>query len=137
MRMTMTRRKAVATAIGVVLAAAALIAYALLRGDPLSWSKPAELSSDGKRLSLVAIGGACADRTTVDVDESADRVVVTIRQLSLASACSDVGVPVQIVAELDEPLGDRDLVDGYCEAPEHARDAGCRGTAPLVERTGS
>ncbi|QWC86089.1 hypothetical protein KLP28_05035 [Nocardioidaceae bacterium] len=124
---------AIATIV-LLIAGLAGVAAMFLRGEALRWNKPATLSADGTLLTLVATGGACADRTTVDVDEGPDRVVVTVRQLSLAGACSDVGVPVQVVAELEAPLGQRELVDGYCEQSARARVTGCRGTAPMVQR---
>ena len=132
--MAITRTRVAIAAVVLLVAGLAAVAAIFLRGETLPWNKPATLSADGTRLTLVAIGGACADRTTVAVDEDSDRVVVTVRQLSLASACSDVGVPVRVMAELDAPLGQRELVDGYCEQSERGRVAGCWGIAPMVER---
>jgi hypothetical protein len=72
----------------------------------------AQLRPDG---TLIANLDACdAGEYTVRVSEADDEVVVTVRADALVTGdlCSD-GATVP----LDEPLGDRELVDGSTEEP--------------------
>lgn len=61
----------------------------------------------------VEYGPACEQLESVDVEEDAERVKITVRlvsqELDDGSACSDVGTLQEVDVELDQPLGDREL----------------------------
>lgn len=111
-------RDAAKVVLGVVAGVVALLvaAVVVLWGRPDSHTQPwsAVLASrDGATLTVTVMGGAC-DHAEVEVDESDQRVVVTARIVDdwFVMACDDVGVDHEVTVELDEPLGDRELVDG-------------------------
>lgn len=125
------RRRAVAAAVGGVVAVLALawVAwYAFGQSEPTPWTKPAEV--EGHVVHLTYIGSECQDSAAVDVEEDAERVVLTVRATVRATACNDVGVGYEIDARLDAPLGDRELVDGACQVAELATYADCRPGKP-------
>jgi hypothetical protein len=83
--------------------------------EPTPW---ATVDAHGTGLTVEYVGSECRDEASLDVVEDADRVVVTVRERVGASSCSDVGVLYTAQGRLEEPLGDRDLVDGACLTDE-------------------
>ena len=77
------------------------------------WVEPPEVSSDDRAVRITVLGGMC-DHPEAEVDENADSVTITVRVVEdwFVTACGDAAVPATIIVELDEPLGDRTLVDG-------------------------
>ena len=51
---------------------------------------------------------------------------MTVYEVVIASGCNDVGVPYEVEAVLDAPLGDRTLVDGACRDPDLAQRPACQ-----------
>ena len=100
--MTPTRRTArwetgaalwVGGIVAVLLAVAVLATWTVSRtGDthPVPWDKPAEV--DGEVVHLTYVGSECRDGATVDVQEDADQVVLTVQETDHSRSCSDVGV---------------------------------------------
>jgi hypothetical protein len=62
---------------------------------------------------IEALTGSGAWVRLTDVVESDDEVVVTVRRLSLPFPGTAAGVPIHFVVELDEPLADRVVSDGF------------------------
>ncbi len=118
---------ALASALGVaVLAGVAW--YVFGQSEPTPWNKPAVVEGDVVHLTYT--GSECQDSASVDVDEDARRVAVTVRQTVRARTCSDVGVRYDIDAQLDAPLGERELVDGACETAEYSHYTECSPKKP-------
>jgi hypothetical protein len=80
--------------------------------SPTTWTDP-EVSDDGRSVTVSFTGGACDDPES-EVEESAAQVTITVRNVDdwFVRGCSDVGIGKQVTVELDEPLGNRELVDG-------------------------
>jgi hypothetical protein len=131
-------QRGVGTVVAVLAAASALgvlgIAgwYVFGQSEPTPWNKPATV--DGAVVRLSYTGSACQDSADVDVDEDSTRVVVTVRQTVRARSCNDMGVPYDVEVRLDNPLGDRELVDGACRMPEYASYGECRPSKMTVDR---
>lgn len=95
------------------------------------WSeRSAEVSPDGMHITLHYGGGDCGEETSevrvIERDSQVELTVVTTTQLSLVGEdCPDNRVPRTIAATLDEPLGDRELVDGHCNHPEWGDSIAC------------
>ena len=110
----------------IVLAVAALAVWFVLSlGDPVPWGKPATVDGDVVRTTYV--GSECQTYDRVDVVEDDQRVVITVRETVLAVSCTDAGVAHEVRVELDEPLGDRALVDGACLLAELSERPTCDG----------
>jgi hypothetical protein len=81
-------------------------------GEPLT--APVERAIvDGRTLTLIGWGGACADYTAV-ADESADAVKVQIVGKSTIGpdqACIEIAVELRLEVALAAPLGDRAVLD--------------------------
>jgi len=100
-----------ASALAAVLVASVLLAWVVVRDEGTSpWQKPPDV--EGSRLTLHYLGSECQHGSKVEVDETAARVTLTIHTWSYALSCSDVAVRYEIEVTLDEPVGERDLVDG-------------------------
>jgi hypothetical protein len=113
--------------VAALLAVAVLVIWTVSRaGDtrPVPWDKPAEL--DGDVVHLTYVGSECRDGASVDVQEDAAHVVLTVRETDHSRSCSDVGVTYDLEVRLDAPLDGRELVDGACLEEETARRPGCR-----------
>jgi hypothetical protein len=124
-------RRAVVIAVtsGLGVAALAWVAwYVFGQSEPTPWNKPAVVEGDVVHLTYT--GSECQDSASVDVDEDARRVTLTVRQIVRAGACSDLGVRYDIDAQLDAPLGDRTLVDGACELAELSHYTECSPKIP-------
>lgn len=81
-------------------------------GEHQRWERASMVNQTTLKVSYT--GSECEDQRTVDVDESDESVKITITARSYASACSDVGFLHTVIVELDDPLGDRQLIDGSC-----------------------
>lgn len=106
--------------------------YIFGQSEPTPWNKPAKV--DGTTVLLTYTGSECRDGAEVDVDQDADRVVITVRETVRARSCSDVGVAYELQAHLDAPLADRELVDGACDMSRYANYPDCTPQKPTVER---
>jgi hypothetical protein len=81
-------------------------------GEPLS-APVEQVLVDGRTLTLVGWGGACADYAAV-ADESADAVKVQIVGKSTTGpdqACIEIALELRLEVVLDAPLGDRAVID--------------------------
>lgn len=96
----------------------------LTRGDRTPWD--GVVAVEGSTVRLEYTGSDCRDDVRLDVDEGDDDVVVTVYEVVLTSGCNDVGVPYEVEAVLDAPLGDRTLVDGACRDPDLAQRPACQ-----------
>jgi hypothetical protein len=113
---------AVVLVIGLVLWFVTAPDPSLARWDPAQ----AEVSDDGSTVEVFFTGGQCDDHSEARVDESATTVEITVVTTEKrVRGCDDVGVPRSVVAELDEPLGSRNLVDGACNHPDWGRTYRC------------
>ncbi len=83
--------------------------------EPVPW---ATVDAHGTGLTVEYVGSECRDEASVEVEEHSDRVVVTVLQRVGAGSCNDVGVLYTEEGTLEEPLGDRELVDGACLSEE-------------------
>lgn len=70
------------------------------------------ISDDGRSVRLSYVGGHCDDHASVDVDETARIVTLTVKVFEKYGSCDDVGVLHEITAHLEHPVGDRELRDG-------------------------
>ena len=90
-----------------------------VRMRPQRWIR-ADPSASGKRLRVHTVltgGPPCAVLGRVDVEESADAVVVTLwvgrrRGARCPEAGPLIGFPIEVVVQLDSPLGRRVVRDG-------------------------
>ena len=60
--------------------------------------------------TTIVLGYGCPSQPSVEVEQDPDQVIVTIRGLTTANACAGF-----YTMTLDEPLGDRPLIDGATE----------------------
>lgn len=124
------RTRAVPWVAGVVvtlLAGVVLLTWVLVRAaatEPVPWVEPAEV--DGAVVRLTYMGSECRNGASVDVEEEAGRVVLTVQETVYSLSCNDVGVTYDHEVRLDEPLGERELVDGACLVEELSRRSACR-----------
>jgi hypothetical protein len=85
--------------------------------QPMQWDK-ATVSDDGRSVKLnFYIGVApCYVLDHADVDYDPDKVTITLYQghdpRDKNSVCIDIAMAAATIVELDEPLGDRKIVDG-------------------------
>ena len=85
--------------------------------NPTAFDK-AVVGKDGKTLTIFFWSGVepCYVLDHVDVDEGRDAVTVTLFQGHDANAddvaCIDIALLKKVVVQLDEPVGDRSIVDG-------------------------
>jgi hypothetical protein len=124
-------------ALGAVLAAAVvsgLVSGSIHTGavDEWHWDKPAHV--DGRTIHLTFDGSNCDDKRWVDVDETRETVTLTVKIRERTGTCAGVGLGgLSLDAELDEPLGDRTLIDGACQGGDEPR----RGNCPAPVQTGT
>lgn len=121
---------AAASAVGVVAVAAW---YLLGQAQPTPWNKPARV--EGAVVWLTYTGSECRHAVEADVEESSERVTITVRETVRAMSCSDVGVSYDIQVRLNAPLGDRLLVDGACQVSDYAQYSDCGRDVRTVEST--
>jgi hypothetical protein len=96
-------------------------------GEPRPWVKPADV--DGQLVRLSYVDSPCQDSADIDVDESPDEVVVTVRTRTWALSCSEANELYRFEVRLSSPLRDRELLDGACALPGYADEADCRSSA--------
>lgn len=75
------------------------------------------VDGQGRLVVTVSSGGPWRWNRVAEVDESAVDVKVTIRTASAPVPTADIGVPTDLVVPLDEPLGDRGVVDARWGEP--------------------
>lgn len=109
MMAAMTPRRVTAV-LSVVLLAGVVWWWFYGGAESTRFEQPPEVDGDAVRLTYT--GSECQTRAWVDVEESASRVVLTVRTVEHALSCSDVGVVRTEEVTLDDPVGDRELVDG-------------------------
>lgn len=83
------------------------------RPRPAPFTKPAVVN--GLDLTVTYTGSECQDRSRLDIDESPDRVTITVITWIAAGSCNDIGVPYVLSGRLASELGARPMVDGACE----------------------
>ena len=77
-------------------------------------------------IELTYDGRECRDQVDVSVEEGPDEVVVTVTERVRTLVCGDDEVAsYDVSVELDEPLGDRELVDGACGLGQFTQDERC------------
>lgn len=81
-------------------------------GKQEEWT--AATTTGERSLSVRYLGGSCEDQRSVDVDETDESVTITITTRTFARGCDDVGNPRRVTVTLDQPLGNRKLLDGAC-----------------------
>ncbi|WP_323794092.1 hypothetical protein [Nocardioides sp.] len=92
--------------------------------EPTPWDKPARLV-DGQ-IELTYDGRECRDQVDVTVEENSEQVVITVTERVRTLVCRDEEVTsYDVSVELDEPLGDRVLVDGACGLGQFTNDERC------------
>jgi hypothetical protein len=85
---------------------------------PVPWERSRARGSDDRTFLLIYWSGVepCNVLDRVEVEEEAGKVTATIYEGAAADqqnvACIEIGVQKAVVITLDEPLGERDLVDG-------------------------
>lgn len=75
-----------------------------------------EPGPDGRSIQLTVWGDPCTVIAAVDIAEAASEVVVTAsvgRSTGADVACIEIAELLGTTVALDDPLGDRTLVDGY------------------------
>ena len=91
----------------------AVFAWNYYAGTTVAWFRAQ--SSDGVVIEVHYSSGACDDGAAADVEESSTTVTVTVRTRNFPDgSCSDAKVARTVEISLDEPLGDRLLIDGAC-----------------------
>ena len=86
---------------------------------------PTPVATDGRSITVTYTGSECQDGSRLEVDEQDERVLVTVHRWSRATECSDIGIDSALTAVVSRPLGDRTVVDGACEEPEHRGHSDC------------
>jgi hypothetical protein len=133
------RRWWAAAAVVAALAVALVVANEATQGQLLGggsveewhWDKPARV--DGRVVHLTFEGSSCDDERWVDVDETDETVTLTVKTRERRGSCTGTGRGgLRLDARLEEPLGDRTLVDGACESG----DEPARGNCPSPVQTG-
>lgn len=87
------------------------------------FGKPARV--DGTTIEVSYDGSTCRSGASLEIEESEERVVVTVEESTRAWSCDDDRVSYDVTGELEESLGDRELVDGACALAEYRDDAIC------------
>jgi hypothetical protein len=81
-------------------------------GRPEPWSSP-RVSVDGRRVTVAYSVGGCFGSERTETAEGRDEVTITVLVREHPDdTCSDLAQERTATVTLDEPLGDRDLVDG-------------------------
>lgn len=100
----------------------ALVGWNLNRSEPAPWGL---VEVEGSEVEVEYVGGECDWDAFLEVDETPDEVVLTVRVVGWSLSCSDVGVPRRLRTTLESPLGDRTLVDGACREARYAQQLAC------------
>jgi hypothetical protein len=75
------------------------------------------VDGQGGLVVTVSSGGAWRWNRVAEVDESNIDVKVTIRTAHAPVPLADIGIPTELVVTLDEPLGDRVVIDAKWGEP--------------------
>lgn len=75
------------------------------------------IDGQGRLVVTVSSGGPWRWNRVAEVDESTVDVKVTIRTATAPVPLADIGIPTELVVPLDEPLGDRVVVDARWGEP--------------------
>jgi hypothetical protein len=111
------RTKIIAPAAMVLTAIALWFGWSAL-SESVTWDSAVVL--DPHTIQVTYTGSECEDHRSVSIDQSSVRVVITVKTWSFASGCSDVGLRRRFRVTLDNPLGNRAVLDGNCfGAPSH------------------
>jgi hypothetical protein len=112
--------------LGVLILVAAGLVWAYRAGTVVTWHRAAP-SADGSVLRIDYTTGACHDGAAADVEQTPTTVTITVRSRDFPeSSCNDSLVRRTIEITLEDPVGERTLVDGACLLERfHGRD-GCR-----------
>lgn len=78
-------------------------------GTPVPWR---EAVHEGTSVTVTWDASPCAQVGETTVAETADSVEITVREVPRQALCSSPGEVRTTTVELDEPVGDRALVDG-------------------------
>jgi len=78
---------------------------------PTDWER---YSVDGRSITVRYGGSACQERAEATVEETADRVVITLRTVVAAGSCSMRQVRYDEKVDLRAPLRGRPVYDGAC-----------------------
>ena len=112
--MRRTRPLLIAVVLGALAVAVAVVV--LLGGDRqrLNWYQVA-----GDAMLAVEAEEGQGDWTRVtSVEETDDAVEITVKSLSVPFVPRPaIAFPIELLVELDRPLGDRTVLDGYSEVP--------------------
>jgi hypothetical protein len=102
------------------------------RSEDWHWDKPAVV--DGRTVHLAFDGGSCDEKRWVETEETDTSVTLTVHVREQRGSCSGVGLAgLRLDAHLDEPLGDRELIDGACLGG----DEPARGNCPKPVQRGA
>gem|GEM_PF-4660133 len=95
----------------VVVGAVVLVraAFEPSEGEPVGWRDPVV---DGSSVTVSWDAQPCAAPGDHTVRETDDEVVITVREVPKPTLCSSPGRVEQATFDLDDPLGDRELLDG-------------------------
>lgn len=72
---------------------------------------------DEDTIVVESVSGSATWTRVTDVRESTDAVRITIKSLSAPVPHTAVGVPIEFVIDLAQPLGDRVVLDGFWNVP--------------------
>ena len=76
-------------------------------------TKPPSISADGTKVTVHFLGGGCFKSATAHADETSEEVTITVEVTDHAdAACSSAAYMGSATVSLEEPVGDRLLVDG-------------------------
>ncbi len=93
--------------------------YSRIEHYQAEWDNPRHppvIGDGGRSVTLQYTGGACDDYSDTEVTERATTITITITVTTKAvTGCNDVGVPRTTTVRLDDPVGDRRLIDGAGE----------------------
>jgi hypothetical protein len=121
--------------IATILAVGAITALFLI-GSPthVEWYQP--IDEDTVRIG-VTTGGGGTWTWVRGVDETDERVTITVRTVTLPVPMASIGYALELTVELDRPLGSRTVVDGPSggrvpgtECPDRPLATECRITTP-------
>ena len=76
-------------------------------------SQPPSISPDGTAVTVHFLAGGCFKSASAHAEETADAVTITVEVTDYADvACSAIGLFKSATVTLEDPVGDRLLVDG-------------------------
>lgn len=132
----MSVRRLAILGIALLLAASAVVGIIIaIRSATIGTQAWDRAEIDGDEVQLDYIGSECQEDAWIDVDEQDDRVVLTVRARVDGGGCSDVGFPHSVSTTLEEPVRDRELIDGACLGNEWDDRPACRKPNEIVNVT--